>query len=84
VASSDQKYKVIRIKEDEYEKLKEVQAYLRRKGTDSLNWEELNKQNIVDVPDKEEKDEDNGLTLGFLVGVGAAALAYLIWNNSKK
>jgi hypothetical protein len=84
MTSTDQKYKVIRLKEDEYEKLKEVQAYLRRKGTDALDWEELNKQSIVEIPNEKQKEEDNELTLGFLVGVGAAALAYLIWKNSKK
>jgi len=83
LASQEPKYKTIRLKEEDYNKLKEVQTYLRKKGTDTLNWEELKRQNIVEVPDEEDKESGGELTMGVLLGLGAAALAYLLWKNSQ-
>lgn len=81
--SSEPKYKTIRMKEEDYIKLKELQAYIRRKGTDSLDLEELRRQNIVDVPEEDSKGAGGELALGALLGLGTAALAYLIWKNSQ-
>ena len=76
------KYKTIRLKEHDYQKMKEVQKLLRRKGLDSIDWGELKRQDLIEVDD-EGDDEDDGeeFTWGFLIGLGAAALAYFL---SKK
>ncbi len=78
------KYKTLRLKEDEYQKIKELKRYLRRKGTDSIDLQELRRQNIVDVPVDDEDDSSDDLTMGFVLGLGAAALAYLLWKGSQK
>ncbi|HEX9908719.1 MAG TPA: hypothetical protein VGB78_09710 [Thermoplasmata archaeon] len=78
------KYRNMRLREEEYRKLKELQKYIRKKGTDTINWQELRRQNIVELPDEDEDEYGDDLTLGFLLGVGAAALAYLIWKGSQK
>jgi len=83
LAPDGQRYKTIRLKEEDYDKLKEVQTYLRKKGTDSLNWEELKRQNIVEVPDESDKESGGELTMGAIVGLSAAALAHLLWKNSQ-
>ncbi len=58
--------------------MKDVQKLLRKRGTDSIDWEELrDKQDLVDLPDEDEEgSEDFGW--GLLVGLGAAALAYFL------
>lgn len=81
--SAEPRYKTIRLKEDDYNKLREVQSYLMRKGTDALDWEELQKQNIVDIPDKGDTEAEGALTLGFILGLSTAALAYLLWKSSQ-
>ena len=82
------KYKTLRLREEDYEKLKEVRRALRKRGTESLDWEELRKQDLIDVPDEDEEDgEDDGsgdFTWGLLVGLGAAALAYFLLKGEKK
>lgn len=83
LVSPESKYKTIRLKEEDYNKLKEVQTYLRKKGTDTLNLEELKRQNIVEVPDESDKESGGELTMGIMLGLGAAALAYLLWKNSQ-
>ncbi len=72
------RYKTLRVREEDYEKLKDVQRYLRRKGTETISWDELREQDVVDLPEAEEEEESDDLTTGFLVGLGAAALAYLV------
>lgn len=79
----EQKYKTVRLREEDYNKLKEVQSYLVRKGTDALDWEELQRQNIVDVPDKSDSESEGALTMGFILGLSTAALAYLLWKSSQ-
>jgi len=76
-------YKTLRLREEDYEKLKEVQRYLRRKGTEQIRWKELREQNVVDVPDEFDDDDSDDLTAGFVIGLGAAALAYLIYKGMK-
>lgn len=84
MTGSRSRYKTLRLKEEEYEKIKELQRYLVRKGTDSIDMQELRRQSIVDVPEDEEGASSEALTMGFVLGLGAAALAYLLWKGSKK
>jgi len=65
------KYKMVRIPEDEYDELLNARRELKRKGLDSLP---------NDVYDEEE-DEEGDFTMGLLVGLGAAALVYLLSKN---
>jgi hypothetical protein len=83
MTANDQRYRMVRLREEDYQKLKDVQDYLRRKGTDSIDLQELRKQNIVEVPEEEGRSK-NDLALGLLLGLGAAALAYLIWRSTQK
>jgi len=78
------KYRSLRLKDEEYQRIKDIQRYLRRKGTDAVNWQELRRQNIVEIPDDEEENSADDLTMGVVLGLGAAALAYLIWKNAQK
>ena len=82
--NNEPKYKTIRLKEEDYNKLKEVQTYLRRKGTDALDWEELKRQNIVEVKIEEDNESSGELTMSTILGLSAAALAYFIWKYSQK
>jgi hypothetical protein len=73
------KYKTLRIPEKDYEKLKEIQRLLRQKGSENIDWNALKEQDLIEVP--EEEEEDSEFTSGILVGLGAAALAYLLWKG---
>jgi hypothetical protein len=77
------KYKTLRLREEDYDKLKEVQRYLRRKGTETIGWEELREQDVVEVPDDADDEDSDDLTAGFVIGLGAAALAYLVYKGLK-
>jgi hypothetical protein len=77
------RYKTLRLREEDYEKLKEVQRYLQRKGTESISWEDLREQDVVDLPEEEDDDGSADLTAGFVIGLGAAALAYLVYKGIK-
>ena len=72
------KYKTLRVRQEDYEKLKDVQRYLRRKGTETMPWEELREQDVVELDEDEDDEDSDDLTAGFVVGLGAAALAYLV------
>jgi len=72
------RYKTLRVREDDYEKMKEVQRFLRRKGTEIVPWDELRKQDVVDLPEDDDEADPDDLTAGFILGLGAAALAYLV------
>jgi len=82
-------YKTIRLREEDYRKMKKIQRLLRKKGTESIDWEELREQDIIEVPEEEEggdEDDDAGdgdLTWGFLIGLGAAALAYFLLKGGQ-
>lgn len=78
-----QKYKTLRLREEDYEKLKEVQRLLARKGTDTISWELLREQDAVNVPEESGDDSASDLTAGFVIGLGAAALAYLVYRGIK-
>lgn len=82
--SAHPKYKSLRLREEEYQKIKELQKYLRKMGTSSVDLQELRRQNIIDLPDDEDEGFADNLSLGFVLGLGAAALAYLIWKRSQK
>ena len=84
MTTNDQRYRMVRLREEDYQKLKDVQDYLRRKGTDSIDLQELRKQNIVEVPEEKEGRSKNDIALGLLLGLGAASLAYLIWRSAQK
>lgn len=73
------KYKTLRIPEEDYDRLKDVQRLLRQKGSENVDWDALKKQSYIKVPDEEEKD--TGFTAGMVIGLGAAALAYLLWKG---
>jgi len=62
---------MVRIPEEEYDELIKARRELRRKGLDSLP---------DDFPN-EETDEGGDFTMGLLVGLGAAALLYLLTRN---
>jgi hypothetical protein len=64
---------MVRIPEDEYDQLLKARRELKRKGLDSLP---------DDVYDEEE-DEEGDFTMGLLVGLGAAALVYLLTRNKQ-
>lgn len=68
------KYKMVRIPEDEYDELLNARRELKRKGLDSLP---------NDVYDEEE-DEEGDFTMGLLVGLGAAALVYLLTKSKQQ
>jgi hypothetical protein len=79
------KYKTLRIPEEDYEKLKEVQRLLRQKGSENVDWDALKKQSFIEVPDEDEQEEnDTGFTAGVVIGLGAAALAYLLWKGLQE
>lgn len=78
-----QRYRTIRLREEDYDRLKEVQSYLVRKGTDSIDWDELRRQNIVDVPNRGDTKAEGNMTIGFVLGLSSAALAYLLWKSSQ-
>lgn len=71
----NRKYKMVRIPEDEYETLLKAKREIMRKGLDRLP-DEVFSQN--------EEDEDGDFTLGLLVGLGAAALVYLLTRNKQQ
>lgn len=75
------RYKTLRVREEDYEKLKDVQRYLRRKGTEVMPWGELRDQDVVEVDEDDDDENSDDLTTGFVVGLGAAALAYLVYKG---
>jgi hypothetical protein len=79
------KYKTLRIPEEDYDKLKEIQRLLRKKGSENVDWNALKQQDFIDVPDEDEQEEDDpGFTAGVVIGLGAAALAYLLWKGLQE
>ncbi len=63
---------MVRIPEEEYDELIKARRELRRKGLDSLP---------DDFPNEETDEEEGDFTMGLLVGLGAAALLYLLTRN---
>ncbi len=79
-------YKMLRVKAEDYEKLREAQSLLMKKGLDTIDWKALASQKFVEPPAASEDaiDPAVALTLGFVIGVGAAAVAYLVAKHLKE
>lgn len=79
-------YRTIRLRDEDFRKMKKVAKVLRRKGLDSIEWKELRKQDLIEVPDDEVDDDEEStdFTWGLLIGLGAAALAYFLLKGEKK
>ncbi len=75
------KYKMVRIPEDEYDALLEARRELMRKGLDRLPREVLEDD---EADEEDEEEEDGNFTMGLLVGLGAAALVYLLTKNKQQ
>ena len=79
------KYKTLRIPEKDYDKLKEIQKLLRQKGSENVDWNALKEQDLMEVPEEDEREEnDSEFTSGVLIGLGAVALAYLLWKGLQE
>jgi len=81
------KYKTLRIREEDYDKLREIRRALRRRGTENLDWELLRQQDLIEVPEDSSEQEEEGsgyFTWGLLVGLGAAALAYFLLKGGQR
>jgi len=81
------KYKTLRIREEDYDKLREIRRALRRRGTENLDWELLRQQDLIEVPEDSSEEEEEGsgdFTWGLLVGLGAAALAYFLLKGGQR
>ena len=84
-------YKMIRAPESEYRRLRDAQRLLAAKGLDTVPWDLLKDEGPVSPPSTGDGSEAAPeLTLGFVIGAGASALAYLIvkkereWAKSKQ
>lgn len=73
-------YKMLRVREEDYEKLRKVQRLIQQKGLESVDWNALKDQDYVEPPEPagDASSAVAALTLGFVIGVGAAALAALV------
>jgi len=73
------RYKMIRVPQDEYEELLRARRELVRKGLDKLPAE-------MQENEDDEDDDDGGaaLTWGVVLGLGAAALIYLLSRDKAK
>lgn len=70
---------MIRVPEEDYNRLRSVQLLLLNKGLEAVDWTVLRQQTLVKPPEPpESEDGSTGLTWGFVIGAGAAALAHLI------
>src|SRR5712691_4794572 len=76
------KYKMVRIPEAEYDELVHAKRELMRKGLDSLPEDLYEDQD--EESDDDEDEEDGNFTMGLLVGLGAAALVYLLTKNKQQ
>lgn len=75
------RYKMIRVPQEEYEELLKARRELVRKGLDKLPAE------MQENEDDEDDDDDDGgaaLTWGVVLGLGAAALIYLLSRDKAK
>ncbi len=80
------KYKMLRLREEDYGRLKDLQDLLRAKGLETVNWDLLGEQNFVQLPSSGEGEDETAaaLTWGFVIGAGAAALAYLVYKGLQE
>ncbi len=77
---------MLRLKAEDYERLKDLQDLLKAKGLESVNWDLLGEQRFVEPPSSGEGEGEAAaaLTWGFVIGAGAAALAYLIYKGLQE
>jgi hypothetical protein len=75
-----QKYRMVRVREEDFERLQDAQRLLQAKGMESIDWGQLIAQNFVRPPGTEEDDDARraALSAGFVIGLSAAALAVLV------
>lgn len=78
---ASKRYKMVRIPEEEYEELRAARRELIKRGTRSLPREVVYDD---DDQNDDEEEEDSSLTNGFILGLGAAALMYLLTKDDKK
>lgn len=79
-------YKMLRVREEDYEKLREAQRLIQQKGFDSIDWSRLGRQRFVEPP-KSQSDASEAaaaLTLGFVIGIGAAAIGAMVAEQLSK
>ena len=78
------KYKMVRIPEEEYDALIRAKRELMHKGLDRLP-PEVREEEEEGEDDEEDQDEEEGdFTLGLLVGLGAAAVIYLLAKDKQQ
>jgi hypothetical protein len=77
---------MLRVREEDYDRLKALRDLLKAKGLESVNWELLGEQGFVPPPTSSENPDENAaaLTWGFVIGAGAAALAYLVFKHLQE
>jgi len=71
---------MLRVREEDYEKLRQAQRLIQQKGLESIDWDTLRQQSHVKPPSPQTDAATAAaaLTLGFVIGVGAAAIAALV------
>ena len=78
-------YKMVRIPQDEYDALVRAKRELMHKGLDRLPPEVRDEEEEKGEDDEEDEDEEEGdFTLGLLVGLGAAAVIYLLTKDKQQ
>lgn len=78
-------YRMLRVREEDFERLKEAAELLRKKGFDSVDWSAIEGQDFV-APPKSDRGAGSpaaAFTWGFFVGLGAAAIAALVAQKLK-
>jgi len=78
---------MVRLREEDFQRLKDAAKLLRSKGLDSLDLNELEAQEFVSPPEAERRSESNpaaAFTWGFVIGLGAAAIATLVAQRLKE
>jgi hypothetical protein len=76
----DTKYHMVRVREDDFKRLVDAAKLLQQKGLESVDLERLNEQDFVPAPSSTSDDLAPlaALTLGLVVGIGAAAIGAMV------
>lgn len=77
---SEQKYRMVRVRESDFLRLQDAQRLLQAKGLEAIDWGQVIAQNFVTPPGTDEGDEARraALSAGFVIGLAAAALGVLV------